>query len=182
MIFLKNKFFYGILLGACIIHAIPLTHHEDFFEEALNGIKEYQAPICTASLLAASYVGYAIYLDRHVAHKDSLWYWAIHHIKDGIIDQSTLMFYMEEQYPDLRALHPLMAIFAMLQDAQKEIDACLTLRSMLKNLNYVNLAWVLGETIASVDKKLESLYILKIMLAHCTVEMRNRCKKRAQLL
>ena len=105
----------------------------------------------------------------------------MHHIKDGIIDQDTLIGHVEDRYPHLKALHPLTAIFATAHAAQMEIDICLTLRGILKSLKSVHLEWVMSETIASLDKKLECLYILKIMLANCTIETRSRCKKRAQL-
>ena len=109
---------------------------QDFFATALGSIQEHQTPLFMGAACAttATYFGYAIYLDGAINNRDGLWHWTMHHIKDGIIDQDTLMMHIEERHPDLKALHPLTAIFATAHAAQMEIDMCLTLRSVLKNL------------------------------------------------
>jgi len=164
--------------------ATPYQEAQDFLANAFDSMQEHQTTlfIAGASAATAAYIAYAIYLDGAINDRNSLWHWAIHHIKDGIIDQDTLIRYVEDRYPDLKTLHPLTAIFATAHAAQMEIDICLTLRSVLKNLKSVRLEWVMSESIASLDKKLECLYILKIMLSNCTTETRSRCKKRAQLV
>lgn len=151
--------------------------------QVLDGIKERQTPILAAATCSttAAYIGYAIYLDTVINNKDCLWHWTLHHLKDGIIDHETIMGYIEDRYPDFNTLHPLTAIFAASHEAQKEIDICLSLRGALKNLKYVGLEWVMSETITRLDKKLECLYTLKIMLTNCAAQTRSRCKKRAQL-
>jgi hypothetical protein len=163
--------------------ATPYQVGQEWLNKGLTVVRENHAPLVCAAISAATatYIGYAMYLDGLVNNKDSLWHWSIHAIKDGIINQDILISHVEERYPELKSLHPLTAIFATAHEAQVEIDLCLGLRSILKNLHSVHLTWIMSESIASLDKKLESLYILKIMLANCTLETRSRCKKRAQL-
>ncbi len=175
-----STLFFSLALTAC---ATPYAHAQDFIVKALETAQKQQTPlvITAACAVTAGYLVHAMYLDGMINDHNSLWHWSMHHIKDGIIDPDALVELAENRYPELKTLHPLTAFFATAHAAQIEIDRCLTLRGVLKNLANVRLEWIMSETIATLDKKLECLYILKIMLANCTLETRKKFKKKAQL-
>lgn len=176
----KNTIFIP-LITVLSINSLPNRQN---FSTVLDALQKNQVKIAVlgAAAAAAAYIGYALYLDTAVNKKDSLWYWALHHMDNGVIDQVALLEYIQKHYPDAQELHPLAAMFATASAIQAEIDTCLSLRSSLKALKNIYLDWILSETTARLDKKIECLYLLKLALWQCTTETRTRCKKLAQLI
>ncbi len=162
-----------------LVYATPYESAQNLLKSTLETLQKHQNSFLVAgfSTAVAAYLGYAIYLDGAINDTNSLWHWSMHHIHHGIIDRSSLLEHIEQRYPDLKAVHSLAAILATIFAAQREIDSCLTMRSILKNLKGLNLEWILSETIERLDKKLESLYLLKIELWQSTLEIRSNYKK-----
>ncbi|MBY0109826.1 MAG: hypothetical protein K2X90_01820 [Candidatus Babeliaceae bacterium] len=165
-------------------HTTSLDSAQIFLKNALEILPKYQNSLAISgfSMAVAGYLGYAIYLDGVINDTNSLWHWSLHHIHDGAIDKNILFEHIAQRYPDFKTLHPLAAIWATTFATQTEIETCLSLRGILKSLKNLHLEWFTSETIERLDKKLESLYILKITLAQCTLELRSRSKKIELLL
>ncbi len=161
--------------------AAPAPASSSYWQTMLKNVQKNQTVLTGASLgiTAASYLGYALYLDSSINNKNCFWHWATHNLKDGVFDQIDLLTYIHTRYAALEEIHPLTAMYAALHDVEKEISYCLTLRSMVQTLRIFKLDGLLIERAPQLDRKLESLYLLKMALNLSCAETRSRCRKSA---
>lgn len=146
----------------------------------LQNLTHFTAASCAVAASAVvGYFGHALYLDRAINTKETFWHWATDHIQEGFVDQLELLTFVQEKYPTHYATHPLTAIFAMAHDLGKEITSCLALRTKIQTFRTLRLSGLLSESVITLDKKIESLYLLKVALNNCAAETRKRCRKLA---
>jgi hypothetical protein len=180
--YLKNYRLCIVIVLYFHAHAAPYAHEvalKDCQQQLQNlntGLNALGASFATA---VVGYLSYTLYLDRTISAKETFWHWATHHMHDGFIDQLELLTYVQNKYPIQYAIHPLTAIFAMVHDVSKEISSCLSLRAKIQTFNTFMLSGLLTESVITLDKKIENLYLLKLALNNCAAETRKRCRKLA---
>ena len=133
----------------------------------------------TALVTGVGYIGYALYLNNRLNQKQALWRWASEQLQSGRIDELALLAYAQDRYPTYYSTHPLMALFALLHALEDELAACFSLQGAVRTFTFLKLGWLAPETIIALDKKIESLYLLKFALEQSVQETRSRTKRNA---
>ncbi len=116
-------------------------------------------------------------LCKKLQEPTSLCSWVNEQIKrnpDGQIDITLLI---ERSSVHINSPHKLMTLFALINETDDEIQACLDLLGDIKRLEYYKLGWLATENTAILYKKIELLYLLKRTLTNAVIQTRTRHKK-----